>query len=60
MRRLSAVGANQIFLEVDEGNAPALALYRSFGFHQVGTRKGYYPKKDGTRATALVMKAELG
>lgn len=49
-----------MFLEVDETNAPAVALYRRFGFVQIGTRKGYYPKPDGSAATALVMRAPIG
>lgn len=31
-----------ITLEVRESNAPAIALYRSFGFSEVGTRPNYY------------------
>ncbi|AEQ53386.1 ribosomal protein S18-alanine N-acetyltransferase [Pelagibacterium halotolerans] len=49
-----------LFLEVDETNAPAIALYRRFGFIDIGTRKGYYPKPDGSIATALVMAAPIG
>lgn len=49
-----------MFLEVDETNAPAIALYRSFGFTEIGKRKGYYPKPDGSAATALVMRAPIG
>jgi len=60
LARLSAHGAGQVFLEVDEGNAAALRLYRAFGFRQVGQRPGYYAKKDGSRATALVLRADLG
>ena len=48
-------GAEAMFLEVAADNAPALALYRSVGFAQVGLRRGYYP--DG--ADALVMRQEL-
>jgi len=39
---LRASGARQLFLEVDEGNEAALALYRAFGAHPVGRRPGYY------------------
>jgi ribosomal-protein-alanine N-acetyltransferase len=60
LTRLSAHGAGQVFLEVDEGNAAALRLYRAFNFLQVGRRPGYYPKKDGSRATALVLRVDLG
>jgi ribosomal-protein-alanine N-acetyltransferase len=57
--RLATQRVSHVFLEVDEGNAPALKLYQSFGFQQVGKRPGYYPGKDGSRATALVLRAEL-
>ncbi|MEZ5790146.1 MAG: GNAT family N-acetyltransferase [Nitratireductor sp.] len=36
----------KLFLEVNEKNRAALALYKAIGFRQVGTRKGYY--KSGT------------
>jgi len=42
MTRLSAAGAQKLFLEVDEANAPARALYRSFGAEEVGRRRRYY------------------
>lgn len=48
-----------MFLEVDEANPSALALYARFGFVQVGVRPGYYPQKDGSRAKALVMRADF-
>jgi ribosomal-protein-alanine N-acetyltransferase len=59
LSRLSAQRADHVFLEVDEGNAPALKLYRAFGFRQVGERPGYYPGKGGARATALILRANL-
>ncbi len=41
-------GVETVFLEVRESNAPALGLYRRFGFAEVGHRRGYYdhPKED--------------
>lgn len=42
---VAALKENQIsslFLEVDEANAPALALYRGLGAEAVGRRPGYY------------------
>ncbi len=48
-----------MFLEVDQANPGALALYARFGFKEVGKRPGYYPQKDGTRATALVMRCDF-
>lgn len=41
-------GCSRVFLEVRESNAPARALYSSFGFTENGVRRGYYknPKED--------------
>jgi ribosomal-protein-alanine N-acetyltransferase len=52
--------ARRMFLEVSEDNAAAIALYRREGFATIATRKGYYPKPDGSAATALVMARDLG
>ncbi|MDJ1158745.1 GNAT family N-acetyltransferase [Chelatococcus sp. SYSU_G07232] len=60
LARLAARGVRTLFLEVEEGNAAAIALYRSFGFVQSGRREGYYPKPDGRRAAALTMRLTLG
>ena len=57
--RLAAQGVREVFLEVEEGNSAAIQLYDRFGFAKVGERAGYYPKKDGSRATALVMRVAL-
>ncbi len=57
--RLAAAGVTQLFLEVEEGNDAAERLYRHFGFREVGRRKGYYPKSDGSRATAVTMRLDL-
>lgn len=57
--RLAQHGARTVFLEVDEGNASALALYRRTGFAEIGRRPGYYAGHDGERATAIAMKATL-
>jgi ribosomal-protein-alanine N-acetyltransferase len=35
-------------------------LYERFGFVKVGQRAGYYRRTDGTRATAIVMRKQLG
>lgn len=40
-----------ITLEVSGANLPALGLYRSFGFVEVGRRSGYYP--DGSEAVLM-------
>lgn len=45
-----------IALEVAVSNAPAIALYYSFGFAPVGIRKNYY---QATKEDALVLVAEV-
>ncbi len=51
-------GAAKLFLEVRPSNAQAVALYRHFGFRQIGLRKGYYPAETG-REDALIFDKEL-
>jgi [ribosomal protein S18]-alanine N-acetyltransferase len=50
--------AERIVLEVRPSNAAARALYAQGGFAEVGTRRGYYPARDG-REDALVLELEL-
>ncbi len=58
IRRVYAEGVGEVFLEVDESNQPARALYRRLGFREVGRRKGYYAD-GGPGGTALVMRLQL-
>lgn len=51
--------AVQLWLEVRESNAGAIALYEQQGFCVAGTRRNYYPAKDG-REDALLMGLALG
>jgi ribosomal-protein-alanine N-acetyltransferase len=51
-------GANKLFLVVRPSNERAVALYRHFGFNQIGVRRGYYPAAIG-REDALVFDKEL-
>ncbi len=53
---LAALGVTALFLEVEDGNKAAHALYRRFQFAVVGERKAYYRGPDGTRPSALVMR----
>lgn len=59
LARLAALGVQNLFLEVDEANAAALALYRRYGFAVEGRRKNYYAGAGGARSDALIMKREL-
>lgn len=56
---LAAAGVAKLFLEVEDGNEPALGLYRRFGFVEVGRRASYYRKRDGTTANAIIMRRDL-
>jgi ribosomal-protein-alanine N-acetyltransferase len=49
---------HSVFLEVEDGNAAALALYTRLGFRQIGRRKGYYRNADGVK-DALTMQLAL-
>ncbi|HOF41848.1 MAG TPA: ribosomal protein S18-alanine N-acetyltransferase [Candidatus Hydrogenedentes bacterium] len=50
-------GAHIATLEVRESNMRAQNLYKTFGFRQIGRRKGYYSKSG---EDAIVMLLELG
>jgi len=56
---LARLGTRRVHLEVEDGNGPALALYRRLGFRETGRRVGYYAKPGGARATALAMSLDL-
>ena len=45
---------SSVFLEVKEGNLPAINLYQRFGFKVINLRRNYY--KDGR--TAMIMHLE--
>ena len=47
-------GLHAVWLEVRSSNLPAIALYRRFGFEQVGLRRDYYPARQG-REDAVLM-----
>lgn len=51
-------GARRVFLEVRPSNTPALSLYHSEGFNEIGRRPRYYPAPDNGREDALVMAIE--
>ncbi len=49
-----------LFLEVRDGNAAALALYRAAGYEVIGRRRDYYRGTDGQRFDAITLRALLG
>lgn len=59
LRRLYREGSAVCFLEVDRDNRAAVGLYRSLGFAEAGSRKGYYRNREGGAGTALVMRVQL-
>lgn len=56
---LAGARVRQVFLEVEDGNVPALAVYRHLGFLPVGSRPGYYRAADGSRRDAVMMRIDL-
>jgi ribosomal-protein-alanine N-acetyltransferase len=55
--RAAAEGAARATLEVRRSNAPAIELYRSLGYREVGVRPRYYAE-DGE--DAILMDRDLG
>lgn len=53
-----AAGAARMFLDVRPSNESGCALYRRYGFAEIGRRRGYYPAAGG-REDALVMARDL-
>lgn len=59
LRDLHAHRAEALFLEVDENNSAAIALYRRLGFREVGKRSNYYRSTEHGPTGALVMRRDL-
>jgi ribosomal-protein-alanine N-acetyltransferase len=60
VRESLALGAQRLWLEVRTSNQRAQALYRRYGFRDVGLRSGYYPAGALARENAIVMSLMLG
>ncbi|HEV7416604.1 MAG TPA: ribosomal protein S18-alanine N-acetyltransferase [Tianweitania sediminis] len=59
LRKLHSERAEELFLEVDETNAPAIALYKRLSFKEVARRPGYYQHEGRRRTDAVVMRRDL-
>lgn len=58
-REAEARGAAALYLEVDEFNIAARALYRRLGFKEVGERKSYFSDLAGNKSRALIMRLQM-
>lgn len=56
---LKSLGVEKLFLEVATDNTAALALYKSTGFVQVGTRPNYYKNERGEITDAAVLHKKI-
>ncbi len=54
-----ALGARALFLEVEEDNEAALALYARAGFCVCGRRSAYYRRREGPPVDAALLRASL-
>ncbi len=54
-----AADAQSLWLEVRVSNTRAAAIYRRYGFDDMGMRRGYYPAGHGAREDAQVMRLLL-
>ena len=59
MARARQKGMESMLLEVRPTNERALAVYRAYGFGEIGRRKGYDPAHEGQREDAIVMRIGL-
>lgn len=53
-------GTPTLWLEVRPSNQRARAMYKRYGFVEVGLRRGYYPAAGGRREDACVMRLAVG
>jgi [ribosomal protein S18]-alanine N-acetyltransferase len=59
VEQAAARGARTLHLEVREGN-PAVKLYNSCGFSEIGRRRNYYTGCDGEVYDAITLSKKLG
>jgi ribosomal-protein-alanine N-acetyltransferase len=59
LKHLYSEGAHGIYLEVEDSNPAAIALYRGMEFRESGKRSGYYVQGREHPGAALVMLRQL-
>jgi [ribosomal protein S18]-alanine N-acetyltransferase len=59
VRAVSRAEGTSLHLEVADDNMPALVLYHRMGFVEIGRRKAYYTRDDGSTADALRLSLKL-
>lgn len=59
IRAVAAAGGTHLYLEVATDNSAAIALYRGLAFAEIGRRRAYYQRSDGTSCDALMLKRSL-
>ena len=59
MNEAETRGASDAYLEVASDNHSAINLYLGEGFQELGRRRGYFQRPDGTRLDALIMHKAL-
>jgi ribosomal-protein-alanine N-acetyltransferase len=57
--RARGLGMESVLLEVRPSNLRALAVYRRYGYIEIGRRRAYYPAHEGKREDAIVMRYTL-
>jgi ribosomal-protein-alanine N-acetyltransferase len=55
LAQAQTLGKQRVVLEVRASNVPALGLYRSIGFIEIGLRRAYYPVENSNREDAILM-----
>jgi ribosomal-protein-alanine N-acetyltransferase len=59
LQAVADMGAESLWLEVAEDNAPARRLYEAAAFGEAGRRRGYYPRPGGAAADAILLRRIL-
>lgn len=59
MRAVATAGGERLHLEVAADNAAGIGLYQALGFAEVGRRRNYYQRSDGSSCDALTLVRSL-